>query len=80
MKPTSRTEVHPSPAPELRPERSLIPDGPVAAKRRDSRSAAPATTPDAARRTPFARLLAALRGDKYMIDAYPPTASPPKDG
>lgn len=52
----------------------------MAAKRRDSRAAAPATTPDTARRTPLARLLAALRGDKYMIDAYPPTASPPKDG
>lgn len=52
----------------------------MVAKRRDSRAAAPATTPDAARRTPLARLLAALRGDKYMIDAHPPTTSPPNDG
>jgi hypothetical protein len=30
------------------------------------------THPSPARRSPLARLLAALRGDKYMVDAYPP--------
>ncbi|MGZ4231867.1 MAG: hypothetical protein ACXVUE_16920 [Solirubrobacteraceae bacterium] len=33
----------------------------------------------APRRTPLARLLAALRGDKYMVDAYAP-AVPPEEG
>jgi hypothetical protein len=37
-------------------------------------------TSPAARRTPLARLLAALRGDKYVIDAYPPAVSPTKEG
>jgi len=31
------------------------------------------------RRGPFARLMAALRGDRYMVNAYPPTVSPPQD-
>ncbi len=30
------------------------------------------------RQTPLARLGAALRGDKYMVDAYPPADSPVK--
>jgi hypothetical protein len=33
-----------------------------------------------ARRGPLARLLEALRGDKYMVDAYPPAVEPTKDG
>jgi len=33
-----------------------------------------------ARRIPLARLLATLRGDKYMVDAYPPAAAPTKEG
>jgi hypothetical protein len=76
MKPTSPTEVHPSPAPEALVEPSLVHDRPVASTRWDSRPAAGTTT----RRTPLARLLAALRGDKYMVDAYPPNVSPPKEG
>jgi hypothetical protein len=36
--------------------------------------------PAPARGTPLARLVAALRGDKYMVDAYPPAALPTKDG
>ena len=88
MKPTSLTEVHPSPALEVRAEPSPARDGPVAATRQVSRPAAatatpPAAataTPPAARRTPLARLLAGLRGDKYMVDAYPPTESLSKEG
>ncbi len=43
-------------------------------------AAAGATTPPAARPGPLARLVAALRGDKYMVDAYPPAESPTEDG
>jgi len=80
MKPTSPTEVHPSPAPEALVEPSLVHDRPVASTPWDSQPAAGTTTRAAARRTPLARLLAALRGDKYMVDAYPPNVSPPKEG
>jgi hypothetical protein len=38
------------------------------------------THPSPARRSPLARLLAALRGDKYMVDAYPPAVEPTQDG
>jgi hypothetical protein len=34
----------------------------------------------AARRAPLARVMAALRGDKYMVDAYPPAAPTPNEG
>ena len=80
MKPNSLTEVHPSPALEVRAEPSPARDGPVAATRQVSRPAAATATPPAARRTPLARLLAALRGDKYMVDAYPPTESLSTEG
>jgi hypothetical protein len=33
----------------------------------------------AARRTPLALVLAALRGDKHMVDAYPPAELPAKE-
>jgi hypothetical protein len=75
MKTTFPTESHTSPAPEP----SLVHDEPVASSGRDSRRAAGATTPLAARRTPLARLLAALRGDKYIVDAYPPAVAPTKE-
>ena len=37
------------------------------------------TPPTQSRISPLARLLAALRGDKYMVDAYPPAAPPRKE-
>jgi hypothetical protein len=79
MKPMSPTEVHPSPAPDALVEPSLVHDA-AASTRRDSLPAHVTTTPAAARRTPLAWLLAALRGDKYMVDAYPPNVSPLKEG
>jgi hypothetical protein len=80
MKPMSPTEVHTSPALEVLVGPSLVHDGAVASTGRDIRAADATTTPAAARRAPLARLLAPLRGDKYMVDAYPPTAWPPKEG
>jgi hypothetical protein len=74
MKPASSTEARPLPAPEVRVEPSPVRDGPLASTRPDSRP----TDATTARRTPLARLLAALRGDKYMVDAYPQNASPPE--
>jgi hypothetical protein len=79
MNPTSTTEAHHSLAPDGLVEPSLIPDGPVASTRADTRPVDASTTRPAAPRSPLARLLAALRGDKYMVDAYPPTVSLPKD-
>jgi hypothetical protein len=52
----------------------------VASAPRASRPADGTTTQPAARRTPLARLLAALRGDKYMVDAFPSDVSPTQDG
>jgi len=72
MKATFPTESHTSPAPGIIPEPSLVHDETAASSGRGRRRAAHTTTPPAARRTPLARLLAALRGDKYMVDAYPP--------
>jgi hypothetical protein len=82
MKPTSPTQAHPSPVADVGGEPSPVRDGPVATTRQDHQPAGASTTaqPPAARRTPLARLLAALRGDKYMVDAYPPVQSPPKEG
>jgi hypothetical protein len=79
MKPASSTEARPPPAPEVRVEPSPVRDGLVASTRPDSRPA-DATNTAAARRTPLARLLAALRGDKYMVDAYPQDVSRPEGG
>jgi hypothetical protein len=78
MKTTFPTESHTSPAPGIIPEPALVHDQLAASSRRRSRRAA-GTTPLAARRTPLARLLAALRGDKYMVDAYPPAVPPTKE-
>jgi hypothetical protein len=80
MKPMSPTETHPSPAPEVLVEPSPVPETSLAPTGRDSRRADATSTPAAARRSPVARLLAALRGDKYMVDAYPPAESPARDG
>jgi hypothetical protein len=79
MKTTFPTESHTSPAPGIIPEPSLVHDDPAASSGRDSRRAVGTTTPPAARRTPLARLLAALRGEKYMVDAYPPAMPPTKE-
>jgi hypothetical protein len=80
MKATIPIESHPSPAPEIIPEPPLVPDETAASTRRGSQQADGTTTGPAARRTPLARLLAALRGDKYMVDAYPPAEAPAKEG
>jgi len=80
MKTTFAMESHTSPAPGIIPEPSLVHDQPAAPTGRPSRRAGGArTTRTAARRTPLARVLAALRGDKYMVDAYAP-AKPPTAG
>jgi hypothetical protein len=79
MKTTFPTESHTSPASGIIPEPSLVHGEPAASSGRDSRRAAGATTPLAARRTPLARLLAAARGDKYMVDAYQPAVPPTKE-
>ncbi|HET6869860.1 MAG TPA: hypothetical protein VFH80_28365 [Solirubrobacteraceae bacterium] len=80
MKTTLPIESHTSPAPGVIPEPSVVHDEPAASARRGSGRAAGTTTKPAARRTPLARLLAALRGDKYMVGAYPPAESTPKAG
>ena len=78
MKTTVAMESHTSPAPGIIPEPSLVHDQPAASPGGDSRGAGGAETArSGARRTPLARVLAALRGDKYMVDAYPPAEPPP---
>jgi hypothetical protein len=80
MKTTFFTRSHTSPAPGIIPEPSLVHDEPAASTPRGSRQVAGTTTRPVARRTPLTRVLAALRGDKYMVDAHPPAESPPKAG
>lgn len=75
MKTTFPAESHTSPAPGIIPEPSLVHDEPAPSTGR----AAGTTTPLGTRRTPLARLLATLRGDKYMVDAYPPAVPPTKE-
>jgi hypothetical protein len=77
MKAAFPIESHTSPAPGIIPEPSLVHDEPAASNGRGGRRAAGTTTSLAAR--PVARLLAALRGDKYMVDAYPPAVPPTKE-
>jgi hypothetical protein len=80
MKTTFPIESHGSPAPGIIPEPSLVHDHPpprLVEAAREQPAPPPRLT---ARRTPLARLLAALRGDKYMVDAYPPVVSPTKEG
>jgi hypothetical protein len=77
MKTTFPIESHTSPAPGIIPEPSLVHDQPASPRNRRGRRAGGAgTTRAVARHTPLARVLAALRGDKYMVDppAKPPTA------
>jgi hypothetical protein len=77
MKTTFTSESRTSPAPGIIPEPSLVQDQPAAPTGRDDgRADGAGTARTGSRRTPLARLLAALRGDKYMVDAYPP-AEPP---
>jgi len=54
-------------------------DEPAASTRRGSGRGAGTITEPAARRTNLARLLAALRGEKHVLDAYPPAVSPTKE-
>jgi len=79
MKTTLPMESRTSPAPGIIPEPPLVHDAPPASTRRGSQRAAGSTTRPAARRTPLARVLAALHGDKYMVDAYPSAVSPPTE-
>ena len=78
MNTTSPIESHTSPAPVIIPEPSQVHAEPAASAREGSRRAA-GTTPSA-RRGPLARVLAALRGDKYMVGAYAPAEPPPNEG
>ena len=80
MKTTIPMESPTSPAPGIVPEPSVVHDETPASTRQGGRQAACTTTRLSARRTPLARLLAALRGDKYMVDAYPPAEAPTKEG
>jgi hypothetical protein len=70
MKTTSGIESHTSPVPGVIPEPSLVHDEPAALAPQSSGRSADTTT--GRRQNPLARLGAALRGDKYMVDAYPP--------
>ncbi len=79
MPTTIRTEPHASPVPGVIPEQSFVHDETAGSTPRGGQAAG-TTTRLSVRRTPLARLLAALRGDKYMVDAYPPAESPTKEG
>ena len=79
MKTTFPIESRTSPAPGIIPEPSHVHAEPAASSRDGTQRAAGAT-PLAPRRAPLARVLAALRGDKYMVDAYPQGEPPPKEG
>ena len=80
MPTTSPVESHTSPAPGIIPEPSQVHAEAAPSTHKDSRRAGVAATPRAtARRAPLARVLAALRGDKYMVDAYPPASQPPNE-
>ena len=80
MNTTSSIEFPTSPAPGIIPEPSVVHTEPAASTRPGSRRATGATPRLAAGRTPLTRVLAALRGDKYMVDAYPLAEPPPKEG
>ncbi len=76
MHTTSPVESHTSPAPGIIPEPSQVHAEAVPSTHNDAGVATPRPT---ARRAPLARVLAALRGDKYMVDAYPPVSQPPNE-
>ncbi len=80
MKTTLPMESRTSPAPGIIPEPSLVHDQPAAPTHPGGRRVARTTTQLAARRNPLARLMAALRGDKYMVDAYAPAVPPTERG
>jgi hypothetical protein len=72
-------ESEDSPAAGIIPEPVSVHEQPSAAAERSARrtaerAASPPSGQGRARSTVFSRLLGALRGDKYMVDAYPPPA------
>jgi hypothetical protein len=71
---TKPTEPSGSPVPGVIPEPIRLRHDAVAANERDGVTIDPGPSPR--RRNlvsgPLARLLSALRGDKYMVGAYPP--------
>ena len=79
MHTTSPVESHTSPAPGIIPEPSQVHAEAAPSTHNDGRRAGVATPRPTARRAPLARVLAALRGDKYMVDAYPPASQPPNE-
>ena len=80
MKTAIPSESQPSPAPGIIREPLLVHDETAGSTRQDGRQADGTTTRLSAGRNPVAWLLAALRGDKYMVDAYPPAEAPTKEG
>jgi hypothetical protein len=64
-----QTEPMGSPVPGVIPEPILVHDGTAAASERD---AVTIDTGPPRRRNPLAKLLSRLRGDRYMVGAYPP--------
>jgi hypothetical protein len=80
MKTTIPIESDPPPSPGIIREPPLGHDARASLTRPGSHQADGTTARPAARRTPLARLLATLRGDKYMVDAYPPAEAPMKEG
>lgn len=77
MKPTLPADSHASPAPEIVFTTSPAGDEPASSGPGSPRVAG--STRPTARRTPLSQLLAALRGDKYMVGAYPPPAPPAEE-
>jgi hypothetical protein len=74
MSTTTNSASHPSPAPGIIPTPPQInerPAGPGGRPVAGPRPAAPSGP-----HGPLARLLAVLRGDKYMAGAYPPVTPP----
>jgi hypothetical protein len=63
-----------SPVPGVIPEPLRLRHDAVAANERDSVATDPGSSPRRrnSARGPLARLLSTLRGDKYMVGAYPP--------
>lgn len=77
MKTTLAIESHDSPAPGIIPEPARVHEQPAApAVRADRRAAGRANKPATGKPTPLsvvlAKALSAIRGDKYMVGAYPP--------
>ena len=71
MKTTSAPQSRTSAAPGIIPEPPLVQVEPATPTRRRAHT----TARRPIQRTPLARLLAALHGDKYMVDAYAPADS-----